>query len=300
MSVRISSTEIADRSLYGIGVAYARYDAAQSVINTGKQVQNPSDDPAGIAQSLNFRDQLDVVNQFERTTSQAKGLLATGETALSSVTDLLRQARTIAVQSASDTVDPTQRKSLSDQIQNIITQLGNIGNSTYGARYIFGGQRTTSPPFNAVTNGTFTYKGGSDTTNNGKVLLDVGRSETLQVNVPGDTVFTPIFAALTKLRDNISVGASASISNTDLTNLDTQINTVLGVRADFGSKIQRLDQNTSRNDLAKVSFQKYISNIEDADYSKAVIEYQTAQNAYQAAIQSTAKVFQTSLLDYLR
>ena len=296
MSLRISSTQIADNSIYGISEAYSRFAKAQSEVNTGKQLQQPSDNPSGLAQSLNFKNQLDQVSQYQRNISQANSFLSTTDTALANVNDLLRQARTIAVQAGSSTVTDESRQALVAQVQNIISQVTSIGNTTNGTRYIFAGQRTDSAPFASSS----AYVGGSDATGDGAITLDIGRSDTLQINVPGDKVITPVITALTTLKNDLSAGNSNVISNTDIANFDTQINNVINIRADVGSKIQGLQTQSTRYALTKDNLTKLISNIEDADYAKTVIEYQTAQTSYQAAIQSTAKVFQTSLLDFLK
>ena len=298
--MRISSTQIADSSIYNITQAYSRFAIAQNEVSTGKQIQQPSDNPSGVAQSLGFRNQYDQISAYQNTITQANSFLSSTDTALSSVNDLLRQARTIAVQGGSNVITNDTRTALVTQIQNIITQVGTVANSTDGTRYIFAGQRTEKAPFTADTLGNYAYSGGSNVTNDGAIKLDVGRGDTTQVNVPGDSVFTPILANLKALESDLSLGQSQTVSTTDLASLDTQINNVLSVRADVGAKINRLTQKSSDYDVTKDNLTKLISNIEDADYAKTVVEFQTAQTAYQAAVQSTAKIYQTSLLDFLK
>jgi flagellar hook-associated protein 3 FlgL len=297
--MRVSTIQIAESSLLGVTEAFSRFDDAQRRVNTGKQVQKPSDDPSGVAQSLNFRERLSEIDQFGRTMDQAKGFLATSESALASVSALLRQARTIAVQGGSDNNSQETFQALAGQIQNIITQIGNIGNTSYGSRYVFAGQRTNAPPF-VGAGGSFNYVGGTALTGDGDVILDIGRGEAMTVNVTGDTSLSPALAALTQLRDDLAMGQSALISQNDIAALDTQINNILSVRADMGAKVQRIDLTKQRNEMTKVNFTQFISNIEDADMPKAVVEMQTAQTAYQAALASTARAFSTSLLDFLK
>jgi flagellar hook-associated protein 3 FlgL len=299
MSLRISSSQIVDSSLSGISEAYSRFDTAQTQIDSGKQLQKASDNPSGLAQSLEFKERVSEIDQFGKTLDQARGFLSTSESALDSVNSLLRQARTYAVQGASDNTTPEARQAISGQIQNIINQLGNIGNTTYGARHVFAGQRTTTPPF-AASASTFVYNGGTTATGDAALNLDIGRGETLQINATGDQIFTPALTALTKLRDDIATGQDNQISQNDLTALDTQINNVVSTRADFGAKINRIDDTKQRNELTKVNFTKFISDIEDTNIPKAVVELQTSQTAYQAALQATARAFQSSLLDFLK
>ena len=299
MSTRVSTLEITQSGLNAIQDAYSRFDTAQRKVSTGKQVQQPSDDPSGVSQSLDFRERIDEINQFGRTINQAKSFLSTTDTALSSVTDLVRQARTIGVQGANDGADSTTRNALASQVQNIITQVASIANTTYGGRYIFAGQRTTTAPFIAGPTG-YSYVGGTQATGDSDLTLDIGRGESLKTNVTGDVAFSSLLTNLGKLRDDISNGSSVIVSQTDLTNVDGDLNNVLTIRADIGSKINRLDSTTSRNELDKQNYTQFISNIEDANIPSAVVDLQTAQTVYQAALSSTAKTYQNSLLDFIK
>jgi flagellar hook-associated protein 3 FlgL len=299
MAVRVSTSQIAENSVLAITEAYSRFNDAQRKINTGKQLNKPSDDPAGLSQSLDLRERVAELDQFGRTLDQARGFLSTSESALDTVNSLLRNARTIAVQGANDTIDQSARQALSGQIQNIITQVANLGNTSFSSRYVFAGQKTTSPPLQGASTG-YTYVGGTVANGDGNLTLDIGRGDTININVTGDVIFTPIIASLTKLRDDVASGATGVISRDDLSDLDNQINTVVSTRADFGARIDRIDETKDRNSLTKVNFTQFISNIEDTDIPTAVVQLQSAQTAYQAALASTAHSFQNSLLDFIR
>lgn len=300
MSLRVSTTEIANTSIYSIENAYSKLNHAQGILDTGEQLQKPSDNPAGVAQVLNFNAQNADLTQYNSVIDQGINFLSTSDSALSSVTTLVQQARTIAVQAASATLDLTTRSALTTQLQNIISQIGNIGNTSYDGRYIFAGQRTQAPPLAPAGGGAYTYVGGSAATGDGAINLDVGQGETLQINTTGDLTFAPLLNTLQQVETDVSSAAVGPLSQTDLANLDVQYNNILGVRADIGSKIDRLNSEKDRNTLTQQNLTKFVSQIQDADIPSAVIKLQTAQTAYQAALQTTASVSQLSLLNFLR
>ena len=66
MPSRVSTTQMADSSLYSITGAYSRLDEAQRRVNTGRRIEKPSDDPSGTAQVLNLRARLSEIEQFGR------------------------------------------------------------------------------------------------------------------------------------------------------------------------------------------------------------------------------------------
>ena len=299
MITRVSTFQAVDRALYSVQAASGRVDAAQQRISTGKQLNQPSDDPTGTSQTLNFRKRIANLDQFNKTMDQAKGFMSTSETALDSVTLLIRQARSLAVQAASDTITAESRAGIANQIQNIMTQVGNLGNSNYGSRYVFGGQRTQTAPF-LNSGDSYDYQGGTPLNGDGNLTLDVGQGEEMVINVTGDKVFPAILDTLKDLRDHVSTGNVQLTSREDLEHLDKQLGNLLNVRADIGSKLQRIEQTKSRNEGLKLSFTEFVSKIEDADLPKSITELQTAQLGYQAALQATASGFKTSLLDYIR
>ena len=299
MFTRLSSTQISDSSVFGIQQAYNRFDVAQRKVNTGKQLQTSSDNPTGTENTLEYRERVSELDQFGRTISQAQNFISTSEAALDSVTSLARQARTIGVQGASDNVSVETRSALATQLQNIIGQIATIGNTTYGPQYVFGGQLTDTAPLLGTPTG-YKYVGGTADNNNADLTLDIGRNETVKINTTGDQTFIPLLTALGKLRDDVGTGASGIVSNTDLAQVDAQLNNVLAVRADLGSKVQRLQLTTQRNEVTKENYTKFISNIENADIPSSIVELQTAQTAYQAALESTSRTFQNSLLDFIK
>ncbi|MBC7527225.1 MAG: flagellar hook-associated protein FlgL [Chthonomonadaceae bacterium] len=296
---RVSSFQVANESLYGIQSAYSRFERVSAQLSTGKQVNNPSDDPVGTSQALDYRQQIAEIDQFGRNIDQAKGFMSQTESSLSSINTLVRSARSIAVQGANDTNTQDTRDALAAQIDNIIQQVGAIGNTQYAGRYLFAGQQTQTAPMVNTGSGVYTYSGGTVATQDDKLIIDVGRDEAMKVNTTGEETLMPLLNSLKSLRDHLSTGNTQTISRTDIANMDTGLGKITEVRADMGAKIQRLELTKSRNDQSKLNFTKFISDIEDTDTAKAVVEYQTAQTTYQAALQTTAKVFQYSLLNFI-
>ena len=129
---------------------------------------------------------------------------------------------------------------------------------------------------------------------------DVGVGDAVKVNVSGEEAIQPILQVLTELRDRIKAGQTTQISNDSISKIDQALQNVSRIRADVGSRTQHIDTVTQQNANAKVNFSKTLSDIQDVDIPTAVVELQSAQTAYQAALQSTARIGQISLLDFLR
>ena len=95
------------------------------------------------------------------------------------------------------------------------------------------------------------------------------------------------------LEDDVD-GITRSISR-----LDTDYEYIKSVIADTGIKYNRLAIKESIMTDISLSLTERRSNLEDTDIIEAVMELQSQQFAYQAALQSTSKILQLSLMDYL-
>ncbi len=188
--MRISTNQFQQNSLLQMSTTFARLSAAQMEVSTGRRINAPSDDPTGISQSLSLQNHLDSLEQYNKTLVQAKGYLNATDGALSSVSDLMRQARTLAVQAGSSSLSQETQDALATQVQSIIQSLGTLGNSTYGNRYLFAGQKSDSPPFVVNANG-YDYQGGKSANNDDAIRLDIGVGDSLRVNVSGEEALQP-------------------------------------------------------------------------------------------------------------
>ena len=75
---------------------------------------------------------------------------------------------------------------------------------------------------------------------------------------------------------------------------------VTTARATVGARTNRLDTALGRLQQLEESTTKLLSNTEDADMAKTLVDFSQQQAVYQAALKSGAQVIQLSLMDFLR
>ncbi|MFH2065769.1 MAG: flagellar hook-associated protein FlgL [Pseudomonadota bacterium] len=95
------------------------------------------------------------------------------------------------------------------------------------------------------------------------------------------------------LSDDID-GITRSISR-----LDTDFEHIKSVIADTGIKYNRLTIKESIMSDINLSLTERRTNLEEADIIKAIMDLRSQEFAYEAALQSSAKILQLSLMDYL-
>ncbi len=82
--------------------------------------------------------------------------------------------------------------------------------------------------------------------------------------------------------------------------LDSSLNVVLNERASAGAKVIRMETTLTRLEEYEVNYTKLLSEVEDADITKLITDLAMQENAYQAALNSAAKILQPSLLNFIK
>ena len=295
--MRVSTQGLSSRLLNQIATSQQRLQEVQDRVSTGRRINRPSDDPYGTSRVMIAKTRLDAAGQFQRNIQIANIDLATTESAFVSVNTVLQRAVELSVQAGNSSLDAASRNQIAFEIDRMIEETTAIANTSQAGRYIFGGHQTTAPPFAPDVAGNPTvvnYSGDS-----GAIQREISAGERLDVNVPGDQVFTGVFDALITFRDNLRSNNVAGLQ-TDPQAFNTQIDSVLQVRGDVGSKMRRLDLTEARLQDDDLQLQTMIGELEDADFVDSVAQLQIRDSAFQAALAAVGKSLNMSLLDFLR
>ncbi len=291
--MRVTETTIAITSQTNLQRIQQSLQTLQEEVSSGVKVSSPGDDPLTAQQILDLQRQVNDGDQYSKNISTGNAFLSTQDSALSSMGDALTRLKQIAVQMSNDTYSPEQRQNAAEEVSQIREQLISLGNVQSGNRYVFSGFNNSTPPF--ASDGT--YSGGSDSIN-----VRVDSSNSVAINTPGDKVLGGVVGAggvVDNLLSALNSGTTADVQNT-LTGLDNAANQVLAARTDIGARMNRLDASKNFIDSNQLYLQKAISDKQDIDITKAISDLTQQQTAYQAALMSTAKINQMSLLDYLQ
>lgn len=182
--MRVSSNTIFD---HGISTMLARQQevvTTQSHISTGRRVLTPSDDPVAASQMLDVNEAKAANKQFADNAASVKARLSQQESALSSITRLLQDVRTLVVQSGSGALTPGDLRSIAEEIDGRYQELIGLANSTDGSgEYLFAGFRTGTKPFAETAPGVVAYFGDE-----GRREVAVSASRAIAINDSGAEV----------------------------------------------------------------------------------------------------------------
>jgi flagellar hook-associated protein 3 FlgL len=196
--------------------------------------------------------------------------------------------------SSTGNLDTTARQALATEVTSLRGELMGLANTSYSGRPIFGG--TTSSP-KAFDESTYSYLG-----NSGQVTRRLDSATTVEVGASGQTVFGDGATSLFKLLDDVASNlvSNPSALSTNLQDIDGRMNTVLQTLTDVGVRTNRVTAAQTNADDNVLSMSSTLSGVEDIDLPKTILDMQLSSNAYQAALNATAKVLQPSLMDFLR
>ncbi|MGL4346202.1 MAG: flagellar hook-associated protein FlgL [Cellulosilyticaceae bacterium] len=140
--MRITNGMIRNSSLNSLYDNMGRMNTLFDQMNTLKKIQRPSDDPIIAGRSLKLRLNVMESEQHKSNVDEAKAWMDVTETALSNMTNIIKEIRTRANQAANGTLTPEDKKKVTNDIEQLYKQLEQEANVTYAGRYVFSGFKT--------------------------------------------------------------------------------------------------------------------------------------------------------------
>lgn len=275
--------------------ALERLNSAGRQVSTGKRISKPSDDPLGTSRVLTMRSYKAATQQYSKNLNVAKGVLGYSEEALGSLHDSVKRAYALAVQGANSSTDQSGRNAMAQEISDIQSRLVQIANTRGpSGQFIFAGQDNASAPYTAA-GATITFNGDTN-----PVLVEVSPSETIQANSIGEPMFTNIFNQLETLKNNLQGGNVGAISGTGISDMQAAMTSVNAERGQVGAKLRQVQEYTDQYTRRVDDLISGIADIEEVDASEAILNYQLAQTAYEAALKVASKGYQLSLMDFIQ
>lgn len=303
MSMRITSAMVTRNVLADINATADRLNRTRSKASSGREIERPSDDPAGTARALKLRESLDGTQQHQRNANDALGFLEAAELGLARITEVTQRVRDLVVQGANDTLDTTATQALATEVRALIEAVKEHANVQYAGRFVFGGTQTTTRPFppSAAPPAAPDSYAGDD----GRMAREIGPGVSVAINQPGSAVLGTgapgdLLGVLRSIADHLQSGDRAALRGSDLGALDGRLDALTSVRADNGATSQRIDVALSRLGQFEETTLGQLSKTEDADFAAVMITLNAQQAAYGAALRAGADIVQSSLMDFLR
>jgi flagellar hook-associated protein 3 FlgL len=292
---RVTESSIHTAVLQNLQRSISKGQKIQEQLSSGKTINRPSDSPTGTVTSMQLRGETQANQQYARNADDGMGWLNTLQSALDSSSTVVNQVRDLTVQALNAGSNDTQsNEAMPTAIDQFKSTLIGIANTKYLDRPVFGGTSTSQVAYN--DDGTF----AGNTTGTTRT---VGAGAKVRVDASGPEAFgsgnTQLFQVLTDISAHIRSGDSDALSDS-LKNLDTAANSLKSTLSDVGARYNRVEQMKQSANDRLLSVTSQLSEVEDVDLPKTIMDMQLQQTSYQAALAASAKVIQPSLIDFLR
>lgn len=245
MSIRINTNTASIAAQRHLEKAENQVEHSLKALASGSRIVKPSDDAAGLAISEGLKGQISGIRQARNNTESAIGLIQSAEGGLNEQNNILIRLRELGVQAASDTVGDTEREYLNLEFSQLVSEFDRISRTTtFGTKQLLSG---TGEKFE------FQVGANSNPDNIIEFTLDAD-SSAAKLGIEGLTVEDQDQA-----RDSLS-------------DIDTALLEIAGVRANFGAIQSRLQSAQSFLDVHYENLTSARSRISDTD-----VAYETAQ-----------------------
>jgi flagellar hook-associated protein 3 FlgL len=272
---------------------------ALEVVATGKSVNQPSDNPAASAALVQNQIETADVDQYTQNVSGASSQVEAASSALGNVVSLLNKAISDGTQGANGTTSASALQALSQDVQNVMTSVVSLANTSYQGSYLFGGTATTTAPFTANGGSPSGYQYNGNTDQNS---IAVGDNQSIQVNLPGSQIFTnssaDVLGSLSQLVTALQGGNESQIS-TATSAVTSALNFVSQQQEFYGNADAQLSSQTTFLQQETVSLTSQQNTLSGVNLAQAATNLAQAETDNSAALEAAAKVLPNTLLNYL-
>lgn len=309
--MRVTSGNMMSSYLKDIQKNLQSMDKLNTQLNTGNQINRVSDDPLKAVKIMNLNNEISDVEKYNYNVDEATGWLDLTDSALDTIGTLTSEIKTLLT-SISGTFGKDEIKAVAADVNGKIEQIGEALNTSYGGKYIFGGSITDEPPVKITTNKdgivSLTFRNVDANGDPNKALNDslsaqVSSGISVDYNLTATEVSNSgklfdMFGELTQAlnKDTVDTDKISELSK----QLDDYLSDILNKRSIVGSRTNTIQTIKNTNDENMLEMKGVLSNIQDVDVTEKFIQLKSAEMVYTASLQVTAKIFNNTILDYLR
>lgn len=299
--LRVTNGMLAGSVVQGLAGNRERLARLQGQIAGGKALTRPSDGAAAYVENMKVQSALQRLDRYDQNMGDARAWLSSTEGALRTLGDILQRARELAMQGANDTIRAEDRRLYAAEVGQLLRAAVDTANSTHNGAFLFGGFRSDALPFTLdPATLAVTYNGDS-----GQAVREIGPGVQVQANLPGTELqgAADLFAALRDLYDQLNSPAptaAATISATVVPAVDAAFSNLARLLADLGARGKQVELAESRARDLRVGLEARVEQGEGTDLARALIDLNTEETVYRAALGVGARLLPPSLLDFLR
>jgi flagellin len=221
-------------------------------LSTGLRINRSADDAAGLSVSEGLRSQIRGSQMAQRNADDASAMLQVAESGSQQIVDSLQRMRELAIQSANGTYSNQDREYIQNEFDQLTCEISRIGNSTtYNGVALLNSSSTT-----------FTFQVSA-------AASGTASSSTIS--------FQSVDLAQYGVSSKVGTVGTQANAQAAVASIDSVMNSVLSLRSDIGSVMNRLDKTITNLGNMVANITDAESRIRDVDFATETTKYSRNQ-----------------------
>ena len=278
----------------------------QHQLSSLKEVSKPSDDPLTVSKIMDLNNSIVQNDYYQSTIEDAIDWTNVQDAALGQATNALGRIQNLIQSAANGTMSEENRKAVKYNVEGEIAAFVDALNTNFGGRFVFGGQATTTQPFEVDRTDEGQIIGIKTPENTDNLEREVSPGVTVSLLTNGEKLvnnddfnLNDFFGDVLKALDSDDPAELSKLGGDYLDTADKAFNNMVDKRAEVGAVFNRLEAAKSRNETESLNLKSMLSNKEDIDLAEKFMEYSMEMIAYESSLQMGTRILQTNILNYL-
>lgn len=277
-----------------------RLNQLQEKAATGKNILRPSDDPLGLIQLMDVTRSMNEDDQYLRNIATGVSELSTTDTAMTQMLSVLQRASELATQGSNVTTGAAGMKSIAKEVNALVDQLVQLGNSQQSGVYLFSGAKTGTQAYSR-TGDVVTYAGTSQSQPFQRTI-EIAKQSTITINVTGDTLLgdttSGAFKVLIDLKNALDAGDTTT-TRAQLDLLKTNIDNLVNQQANIGSTLNQLNLTQERTQSKQDVASQFYSQLQDVDMPQLITNLRFQEQINEASLGVMGRILPKSIFNFL-
>ncbi|MPM44377.1 hypothetical protein SDC9_91055 [bioreactor metagenome] len=329
--MRITTNQVLQNYQRNLSNSNNELNSTMNKVLTNRNFSKASEDPAAASKAFKLRKEYLANEDYIDNVGSVISNYDAVESSTMQMSTIVKEANALVLQGIDGSTSLSQRTTIATSLRTMQESLVLSANSKLGDSFLFGGQNTSTAPFE-LSNGRLLYfgndVGSTDATvqselegmSNEEVYVDIGLGLSFESGTMNkNTAFNKAESGLNALGFGTEGGVDKNIVNIlgdladefEQTTLDEtkikQLTDQLTVSkdgltdylAELGTKSNFLEKTESRLTDTKTNLNDKISTLENVNMAEAITNYSWAQYAYNAALKVGNGILSQSFIDFM-
>ena len=304
--MRVTTRLMSNSYLRNLNRQTSKVQKYQHQLSSLKEVSKPSDDPLTVSKIMDLNNSIVQNDYYQSTIEDAIDWTNVQDAALGQATNALGRIQNLIQSAANGTMSEEDRLAIKYNIEGEIEGFVDALNTNFGGRFVFGGQATTTQPFEVARNDDGQIIGIKSPMNTDNLEREVSPGVTVSLLTDGEKLvnnddfnLNDFFGDVLKALDSDDPAELSKLGGDYLDTADKAFNNMVDKRAEVGAVFNRLEAAKSRNETESLNLKSMLSNKEDIDLAEKYMEYSMEMIAYESSLQMGTRILQTNILNYL-